>query len=92
MKSITVDVDIDIDDIISDMSERDRAYFFRVMQESGYIDESLRITNAGEVELPKLLEANDTTFNKAISKLYDNRWKLTTEEEDCIINIANKLV
>ena len=92
--TMNVDVDIDMDDIISDMSRQDRRYFFEAMQESGYIDDTLTITADGEVTLSSKQSTNSLSenFDKSVSKLIGNSWRLSKEDEETILKIANKLV
>lgn len=97
MSYISVNVDLDIDDVVSGMSTYDRRKFFEEMQEEGYISEHCVITSDGEVmasdriEKSKLAESRDD-FNLALQKLWNNGWKLTREEEEVIINISNRIV
>ena len=94
MSYLTVNVDVDIDDIISDMSRQDRRLFFEAMQENGYIDEDLKVTTDGGVTLPGKESTNFLSgdFDIAVGKLIGNSWKLTREDEEIILKIANKVV
>jgi hypothetical protein len=90
-----ISVDVDIDDIISNMSRYDRRVFFESMQDDGYISKSCEITNEGEVRAPAHIERNalvesQDEFNIALNKLWNNGWKLTKEQEDYVINLAKK--
>lgn len=91
----TFSIDLDIDDIIYSMTRYDRKEFFEEMQQQGYISESCVITNEGEVEASAHLERNakyssQNEFNHALQKLFDNGWRLTSEEEEYIINISKR--
>jgi hypothetical protein len=90
-----ISVDIDIDDIISDMGRYDRKEFFKSMQEAGYISKSCFITDDGEVKASKLeerrtLDESNDDFNKALQKLFGNGWKLTKEQEEYIIELSKR--
>jgi hypothetical protein len=90
-----ISVDVDIDDIISNMSRYDRKVFFQSMQDDGYISESCEITDEGEVKAPAHIEKNAIVethdeFNNALKKLWNNGWKLTKEQEDYVINLSKK--
>lgn len=96
MTWITVEADVDIDDIVSEMSKNDRRRFFQSMQDEDYIDKNLVITEDGEVTLPTKIDlskfdAGNDDFNNALLKLYNNGWKLTKEDEETIMNISKKL-
>lgn len=91
----SINVDIDIDDIIWSMSRWDRKEFFQEMQDNGYISKSCVITNDGEVKAPNHIERNvldesKDEFNQALQKLYGNGWKLTLEQEQYIIELAKR--
>ena len=90
-----VSVDIDIDEILYEMSRYERRKFLQHMQDDGIISKACIITNDGEVKAPSHIERNalvesSDEFNKALSKLYNNGWKLTLEEEQYIIDIAKR--
>jgi len=92
-----ISVDIDIDDIIWDMSTFDRRRFFERMQREGYISEGCIITANGEVKAPAHIERNaldnqTSEFNQALDKLYGNGWRMTREEEECIINLGKRFI
>lgn len=95
MRSISID--IDIQDIIWSMSKYDRREFFNEMQDEGYVSKSCIITNDGEVKAPAHIERNalnesQDDFNIAIQKLFNNGWRLTSEEEEYIINISKRFI
>lgn len=90
-----ISVDIDIDDIIWDMSTYDRKRFFERMQREGYISEACTITINGEIKAPSHIERNaldneTNEFNQALNKLFGNGWRLTLEQEQYIINLAKR--
>ena len=90
MNSISIDVDIDIDDIISGMSRHDRRKFFESMKEDGYISDCCLITNDGEVKASAHIEKSEDEFNQALQKLFGNGWKLTKEQEQYIIQLSKQ--
>jgi hypothetical protein len=89
MSSISVDVDIDIDDIVWSMSRGERRDFFLEMQEADYISDDCEVTTDGCVRY-KGPQYDDNEFNKALFKLIDNGWKLKKEDEEYIINISKQ--
>lgn len=89
MRSINVDVDIDIDDIVYNMSKYDRKELFKAMKEDGYISDSCVITEEGEIESSVEVDSTDD-FDRALVKLFKNGWKLTKEEEEYVINLSKR--
>lgn len=92
-----ISVDIDIDDIIWDMSTYDRRRFFERMKSEGYISELCEVTGDGQIAAPKHMELNAKyeshgEFNEALQKLFGNGWRLTKEEEDYIINVSKRFL
>lgn len=92
-----VSVDIEIDDIISNMGRFDRKVFFQHMQKSGYISKLCVITNEGEVKCTdnvekKAVSQSNDQFNNALEKLFNNGWKLTKEEEEYVINLSKRFI
>ena len=91
----SINIDVDIDDIIWGMGSYDRREFFESMQERGYISKSCVVTKDGEVkaaghiERNKLAESNDD-FNRALQVLFGKGWQLTKEQEDYIINLSKR--
>lgn len=93
MRIKSVSVDIDIDDFLSELSNRDREYMIKSLQEEGYISDLCIIKDDGTVE-PKSTKNSprpDDEFEVALSKLSGNGWKLTKEEEELIIKISQKI-
>lgn len=91
----SLNIDIDLDDIIWGMSKYERKNFFLEMQKEGYISENCVITNDGEVEAPAHIERSSAIsstdeFNQALQSLWNNGWKLTKEQEDYVIELAKR--
>lgn len=96
MKIITLstEVEIDLGDLLNKLSDDERKYIFECLQEDGYINEDLEITEDGEVEFPNnisyLTQSDD--FNNALAKLHNNGWKLSKKEEEYIISLSKRFV
>ena len=75
---MSVYIDIDIDEIISVMSTREKQELVDELYEDGFIPKELERNFRGE-------------FGEALEKLSGNDWRLSKEDEQRIINIANKL-
>lgn len=90
-----ISVDVDIDDILYDMSSYDRRRFLEHMQDDEIISKSCIVTKDGRVEAPVHIERNASynetnEFNQALRKLFGNGWKLTLEQEQYIIELAKR--
>jgi hypothetical protein len=85
-----MNIDIDIDDLIFSMSRYDRKELFKALQEDGYIPENLTITNDGGLVISN--DNSNDEFNIALKKLHNNGWKLTSEEENYIINLSKRFL
>ena len=74
---MNISVDIDINDVLWEMSKRDKQILVDELYEDGYI--------------PKPL-INDHTddFSLACKKLMGQAWRLTREEEEFITNISKR--
>ena len=73
-------INIEIEDILWDMSDREKQELVDDLYDDGYIakksDES---KNA------------DDEWNKQVHKLFNNNWRLSKEDEETILRITNKL-
>lgn len=95
MSTISVDVDVEVVDILDGMSTYDRRRFLEEMKECGYISGLCVITNDGRVQASdraeqKALYESNNEFNRALQNLYGNGWRLTREEEEFVIRISKK--
>jgi len=75
-----VSVDVDIDDVISSLSDRELQQLVDELYEDGYVakkDESL---------------STDDAWNDQTSKLFNNRWRLSEEDQKTILQITNKII
>ena len=74
-------INIEIEDILWDMSDYEKQELVDDLYEDGYV--AKKDIRSDDVDY------ND--FDSAVSKLLGNGWRLTTEDEAIIIQIANKL-
>jgi len=79
---VDVDIDVDVAEFYGDCSDREKKELAEYLIEDGFIPG--RTEQAGEDNLM------DVTYNNALNKLYSKRIYLTLEEEQFIINLANK--
>lgn len=76
-----INIDIDIDDIISSMSSYDKQMMADELYEDGYIakkDDSEKST--------------DDEWNESVNKLFNNKWRLSKEDEETILQITKKII
>jgi hypothetical protein len=84
-----VNVDIDLEDITDDLSRRDKIKLLNILIEDldyDAIRTALKGTDFTNIDMHE-----GGTFESAIRKLLDNRWRLPLADEDYILNLANKL-
>jgi hypothetical protein len=79
---VDVDIDIDVADFYGDCSDREKKEL------AGYLIEDHFIP--GQTEQVGEDNLMDVTYKEALNKLYSKRIYLTLEEEQFIINLANK--
>jgi hypothetical protein len=70
------EIEVDVDDFLSACSSSEIKELVQALKNDGYLDE-------GEL---------DNDFDIAIRKLAGNSWRLTKEDEETILKIANKIV
>jgi len=74
-------IDIDIDDILWGMSDREKQELVDDLYEDGFIakkDDDAKST--------------DDEWNEEIHKLFNSKWRLSKEDEETILNITKKII
>jgi hypothetical protein len=74
-------IDIEIDDIMYSLNSWEKQELANELYNDGYVakkDTSKRNT--------------DDEWNEQVNKLFDNKWRLSKEDEKTILRITNKLV
>ena len=79
---VDVDIDVDVAEFYGDCSDKEKKELAQYLIEDGFIPG--KSTQVGEDTL------QDTTYKEALNKLYSKRVYLTLEEEQFLINLANK--
>jgi hypothetical protein len=80
-----ISVQIDIDDVISDLSNRERQELVDKLYEDGY--------TTSYVDIPAIQpQPSLNDFDSNVLKIVGNEWKLSQEDVDIILNISNKLI
>ena len=84
-----ISIDVNIDDILSSMSFRDTQKLANKLYDNGYISDQLKEKIYGEEGLKSV---HSFDFDGQVKKLIGNSWRLTKEDEETILRIANKLI
>ena len=74
-------IDIDIDEIMYSLSSREKQELVDELYADGYIakkDDSEKST--------------DDEWNEQVHKLFNNKWRLSNEDEETILNITKKII
>lgn len=74
-------IDIDIDDILYSMMSYEKQELADALYEDGYIakkDDSEKST--------------DDEWNESVNKLFNNKWRLSKEDEETILKITQKII
>lgn len=79
---VDVDIDVDVAELYGDCSDKEKKELAQYLVEDGFIPGYSEQT--GEDNLM------DETYKNALTKLYSKRIYLTLEEEQFLINLANK--
>jgi hypothetical protein len=74
-------IDIDIDDILYGMSSWEKQELADELYADGYFAKK----DVSERDI-------DDDWNEQVNKLFNNKWRLTKEDEETILRITNKLV
>jgi hypothetical protein len=78
-----VSVDIDLDDVLNNLSDRDIQYLIKSLKEDGHA-----IQEEAEIVPKSIMEIE---WDEVCSKLQNSQLRLTAEEEAIIKSIANRL-
>jgi len=76
-----ISIDIDIDDIISNMGSYDKQMMVDELYDDGYVAKK----NTSE-------RNSDDEWNEQVNKLFNNKWRLSKEDEETILKITKKLI
>ena len=70
------EIEVDVDDFLSACSDSEIKELVQALKDDGHLDE-------GEL---------DNDFDIAVHKLLGNSWRLSKEDEETILKIANKII
>ena len=85
MPSFYTDVDVDVDDFVGSCSKSEIAELIECLVDDGHL-----IGHPVEVATNATVE--DEKWNDEVAKLFNNRWKLTVEDEQKILSVTQRLV
>ena len=71
-------IDIDIDDILYSLSRWEKQELADELYDDGFV--------------PKQIDVPTDEFDRQVSKLIGNSWRLSKEDEETILRITNKLI
>jgi hypothetical protein len=92
-----ISVDIDIDDILYGLRSRDQKELLKELLDEMDIDDVLSIIKSHEdykdeaSQIQTTLMGDDANFNAACDKISINRWRISLEQEQLVLQIADKL-
>jgi hypothetical protein len=76
-------IEIDIDDILYDMSDYEKQELVDDLYEDGYI---------ASKDVRSDVDGDLSEWDKGVKKLFGNAWRLSKEDEATILAITNKIV
>lgn len=77
-------IDIEIDEILWSMSNREKQELADELYDDGFVPKQMGGVHPDDVPMGD--------FDKEVTKLIGNSWRLTKEDEETILRITNKLV
>ena len=77
-------IDIDIDDILYSLSSYEKQELADELYDDGYVPKQICGVNPDDVPIGE--------FDSEVHKLIGNSWRLTKEDEETILRIANKII
>ena len=81
-----VTVSVHIDDILQDMTRAELQKLVDNLYDDGYRPKKFKIT-------PNDNQSSDSTnFDLQVQKLIGNSWRLSKEDEETVLRIANKII
>jgi endo-1,4-beta-mannosidase len=82
---VDVDVDVDIDEFLEECSDKEIKKVIEWLKDEDHLEDNNVRTPGDSTD-----NIMDIAYKEAINKLYNKRINLSLEEEEFIINLANK--
>lgn len=76
-----INIDVDVDDILSNMNSWELQELADKLYEDGYI-----------AKKDDAKKSTDDEWNEQVNKLFNNKWRLSKEDEETILKITNKII
>jgi hypothetical protein len=76
----TINVEIEVSDIMYDLSDKEKQKLFNELIEEGFTLNAVELYNSEDI------------FDIALLKLYRNGWKLSLEDYQILLNISEKII
>lgn len=83
-ESTYVDIDIEVNDFLEECTSHEIEEVIEWLKENGDIKNDIFIQKGSNFQ--------DDIFNENLNKLIGNRWKLSSEDEETILRISEKLI
>jgi hypothetical protein len=81
----TEDLDIEVDDFLDDCSSSEIQEVIQWLKDSDYLPQNVATSEAEQ-------SFQDAEFDGALMNLVGKRFKLTTEQEELIINLSKQIL
>jgi len=98
MRSVSIDVDVDLDDIVRSIWRKDdKLDLLELLLDELEAKDVLKAIKSHENyrdmtnQIRTALVGDDTSFTYACNKISANRWRMNLEDEQYILNLADKL-
>jgi hypothetical protein len=81
---MSISIDVSIDDIIWGMSDYDKQELVDALYDDGFVPEQMGGVHPDNIPVGQ--------FDREVSKLIGNSWRLSSEDEATILRITNKII
>lgn len=81
---MSISIDVSIDDIIWGMSDYDKQELVNSLYDDGFVPEQMGGVHPDDIPTGE--------FDREVSKLMGNSWRLSKEDEETILRITNKII
>ncbi len=81
---MSISIDVSIDDIIWGMSDYDKQELVNSLYDDGFVPEQMGGVHPDDLPTGQ--------FDREVSKLIGNSWRLSSDDEATILRITNKII
>jgi len=87
----TFDLDLDVDDIIYEMNTFEKKEMYEALRDDLGEENLIQASIKGiKIDIPNNPSLMDEELLKALLKIFNSRYNLSSEEEDYLINFSKK--